>query len=89
MEDKTNRKAEVHIGMSYCEPSKDTLTFLTVASGTIATKAGKTSAVVSPMNRIFIPEGFDKVDCEIERDVMVKFWEERETYWEKLAKLLQ
>lgn len=88
MEGITNRKVEVRISMSYCEPNKEPVTFLTVANGTIATKTGKASEKEFPMNQIFIPEGFDKVDCEISRDEMVKFWMEKETYWEKLAKYL-
>jgi XTP/dITP diphosphohydrolase len=88
MEGKTNRRAEVKICLGYCEPGKESITFMTGAEGTIALKAGRSDQKNFSMDQIFIPEGFEKVDSEIPRDKMVKFWMGKEGYWKKLAEYL-
>lgn len=89
MEGKENRKVIVKVCLAYCEPGKEPKTFLSEVSGTISQKAVKPKeGSTTPINEIFIPEGYDKVDSEYPREEMVKFWAKGETYWEELADYL-
>lgn len=75
--------------LSYCEPGKQPVTFLSEVYGQIALKAVKTNKPgVTPIDEALIPEGFNKTDSEISREEMVKFWSKSETYWGKLAEYL-
>lgn len=90
MEKKEDRIVEVFGCLAYCEPGKKVVTFESKVTGKIAKKAVKTDKPGStPINEIFIPEGFDKVETEISREEMVKFWAQVENYWEKLADYLK
>ena len=89
MEGKENRKVVVKVCLAYCEPGKEPKTFLSEVNATIAQKAVKiVNGWSTPINEIFIPEGYDKVESEIPREEMVKFWAKGETYWEELADYL-
>lgn len=89
MEGKENRKVTVKVCLAYCEPGKEPVTFLCEIKATIAQKAVKiVNGWSTPINEIFIPEGYDKVESEIPREEMVKFWAKGEAYWEKLADYL-
>uniref|UniRef100_A0A7V3N5E0 Non-canonical purine NTP pyrophosphatase n=1 Tax=candidate division CPR3 bacterium TaxID=2268181 RepID=A0A7V3N5E0_UNCC3 len=86
MEGKENRAVVVRACLAYCEPRKEPMSFLCETTGTIAQKAVKTNKEGSTsINEIFIPEGYHKVETEIPREEMVKFWAKVEDYWEKLA----
>lgn len=86
---KKNRKVVVKSCLAYCEPSKKPITFLSKVNGSIAEKSAKADKKNStPMDEIFIPRGFNKVQTEIPRKEMVKFWAKIENYWEKLADYL-
>ena len=90
MEGKKNRTVIVQACLAYCEPNKNPITFESKIKGKIAHHAGKIvkGAWGSPINRIFIHEGFNKVESEIPRKEMVKFWSSVETFWGKLANYL-
>lgn len=89
MQGKTNRKVTVKMCLAYCEPKKEPVIFTSEALGTISKKAVKTDKQGStPINEIFIPQGFDKVETEISREQMVEFWSKKETYWRKLIEYL-
>lgn len=89
MKGRKNRKVVVKACLAYCEPNKEPITFTSGITGTIAEKAVKTNkGWVTPINEIFIPEGKNKVETEISREEMVKFWARLETYWEKLSEYL-
>jgi XTP/dITP diphosphohydrolase len=89
MKGKKNRKVVVKACLAYCEPGKEPITFTSEITGTISDKAVKTDKNwVTPINEIFIPESFDKVESEIPKEEMVKFWARLETYWQKLADYL-
>ena len=89
MKGKQNRIVVVKGCLAYCEPGKEPVTFLSEISGTIANKAVKTQKEDSTsINEIFIPEGYDKVDTEIPREEMIKFWAKTKDYWKKLADYL-
>ena len=86
MKGKKDRAVVVKVCLAYCEPGKESITFLCETTGTIARKAVKTDKEGSTsINEIFIPEGYDKTETEIPREEMVKFWAKVEDYWEKLA----
>ena len=90
MQGKKNRKVVVKVCLAYCEPGKEPITFLSEIAGTISEKAVKKNKKGStPINEIFIPEGYNKVQTEIPREEMVKFWAKGEKYWEKLADYLK
>ena len=90
MEGREDRTVEVLACLAYCEPGEEPVIFESKISGKIAEKATKTDKPGStPINEIFIPEGFDKVETEIPREEMVKFWAKVENYWEELANLLK
>ena len=89
MAGKKNRKVVVKACLAYCEPGKEPMTFTSEVSGTIAQKAIKTGKEGStPINEIFVPEGYAKVEAEIPREEMIKFWARVENYWGKLARYL-
>lgn len=86
---KSNRKIAVKMCLAYCEPDKDPVIFTSQALGAIAEKAVKTDKQGStPINEIFIPDGFNKVETEISREEMVQFWSKVETYWQELINYL-
>lgn len=89
MEGKTNRKVVVKACLAYCKPGEKPITFEGTVTANIATKAVKTDKPdPTPINEIFIPEGYDKTETEIPREEMIKFWAQVENYWEKLADYL-
>ena len=53
----------------------------------ISSKREITFFIFEP-NEIFIPAGFDKIESEIPRQQMVKFWAKIEKYWKELEKYL-
>ncbi len=90
MKGKKNRRVIVKACLAYCEPEKEPVTFPSEVVGTIARKATKTQKKGSTsINEIFIPRGYSKVETEIPREEMIKFWAGVETYWEKLADYLE
>ena len=89
MQGEKNRKVVIRACLAYCEPGKEPITFLSEVTGTISKKAVKTDKKSNTsINEIFIPEGYSKVETEIPRKEMVKFWAKVETYWGKLADYL-
>lgn len=89
MDGVTNRRVVVKACLAYCEPNIEPKTFLTEVAGTISFTAVKTDKEgQTPINEIFIPEGYDKVEAEIPREEMIKFWAGVENYWEKLGDYL-
>ncbi len=89
MEGKKNRKVVVKGCLAYCEPGKKPVTFTSQVSAVISKKAVKTNKPGStPINEVFIPEGYNKVETEISREEMVAFWAKVEIYWKKLANYL-
>lgn len=89
MKDKSNRKVVVKGALAYCKPTKAPVVFLSEWEGNIAQKAIKTNKPGSTsINEIFIPKGYDKVETEIPREEMVKFWSTSEAYWKELIEYL-
>jgi len=85
MSGQENRNVEVKVCLVYCEPGKEPVTFFAVSKGTIALTAGEKG--VMPIDEVFIPEGYDKPESEIEWEERSKFWS-KEQSWPKLAEYL-
>jgi XTP/dITP diphosphohydrolase len=89
MEGKKNRKVVVKGCLAYCEPGKEPVVFPSKVTGTISEKAIKKDKKGStPIDEIFIPKGYDRVETEIPKEEMIKFWAKVENYWKKLANYL-
>ena len=89
IEAKKDRTVEVMVCLAYCEPVSEPVTFVSTFRGTIAQKAVRTDKAGSTsINEIFIPDGYNKVETEISREEMVKFWSKGETYWNALRDFL-
>ena len=86
MDGQKNRKVEARDGLAYCEPGKEPVVFFDVFKGTISLSAGKKG--MTPINEVFIPEGYDKVESDIGWEEMLKFWSNRQG-WPKLAEYLR
>lgn len=90
MEGRGNRKIMIRGCLAYCEPGKESITFVSEDYGTVAEKSVKTSkAGAMSIDEVFIPDGYDKVSSEISREEMVKYWSKTESYWNKLADYLR
>lgn len=88
MAGKTNRKAEIRICLAYCEPENEPVTFQTIALGSVSEQLGINTDTY-PIDRIFIPEGYDKPISDLPIAEMVKYWASKENYWKELIQHLQ
>lgn len=86
MREKKNRKVVFKECLAYCEPDKKPILFFSSASGTIAYKAGKKGK--TPINEVFIPQGFELPASENKEKDMVVFWSKTGNFT-KLAEFLQ
>ncbi|OGD78686.1 hypothetical protein A2368_02120 [Candidatus Collierbacteria bacterium RIFOXYB1_FULL_49_13] len=86
MEGKVDRKIVVKECLAYCEPGKEPVVFVGEFVGQMAEKVGAKGT--TPINEVFIPEGFDRVESEISREEMVKFWGTSGN-WQKLGEYLK
>lgn len=82
MKDKKNRNVEVRSCLAYCAPGRDPVTFVESFKGTIALEKGPKGA--TPINEIFIPDGFTEPESAITPEKMVHFWSSGDA-WQKLA----
>jgi len=60
-----DRKAQFKTVAAYCEPGKNAKLFVGVVNGFIAEEVRMKDKDVMPYEKIFIPEGYDKVWAEI------------------------
>jgi XTP/dITP diphosphohydrolase len=89
MKGKKERTVDVKVCLAYCKPGNKPITFVSTFHGTIAQKAVRTNKPGStPINEIFIPDGYNKVETEIPREEMIKFWSKGESYWNALKDYL-
>jgi XTP/dITP diphosphohydrolase len=72
MDGNPDRLIEAIECLTYCEPGKEPVTFVSVLRGQMATEPGQKGW--SAINEVFIPEGYDKVSSEIPDDEMLKWW---------------
>jgi len=86
MKDKKDRSVEVKECLAYCEPGGQPVCFSGSFKGTISLSPGKKGT--TPINEIFIPDGFDNPESEIPWEKMLNFWKQDGT-WRELASYLK
>jgi XTP/dITP diphosphohydrolase len=72
MHGKDNRRIEVRDCLAYCQPQQKPVTFCGIYRGELATKPGKRSG--TPMEQIFVPEGYSVPISEFPQDEMLTYW---------------
>ena len=87
LQNSTDRSVEIRECLAFCRPNGEAVCFINSYIGTLATKAGPKG--YSPIDEIFIPNGFDKVETEIPREIMVKYWSKNSTKWQQFVKYIQ
>lgn len=87
MDKKIDRTVEAKDCLAYCKPDNNPVIFTMIAKGTISQVPGNSDG--SPIDKIFIPEGFDKQSSEIPREKMIEFWNRKLGIWKQLADYLQ
>ncbi len=87
MQGKENREVIVKDCLAYCESGKELYTIVGEAKARLTEKAGAKGK--TPINEIFIPEGFDRVESEISREEMVIFWNKKLQLWPRFAEYLK
>ena len=87
MRGKKNRTVITKDCLAYSEPGKEPYTITAEVKATIAEKAGAKGT--TPINEIYIPDGFDRVESEIPREEMVRYWSEKIPIWPKFAQYLK
>ena len=86
MENKANRRLEIHDVLSYCEPNSEPITFICKLYATIGTQAlGKGD---NPIDEIMIRDGFDKAQSLVNFEETFDYWVENVTCYHDLAKYL-
>lgn len=90
IEGKEDRTVTIKACLAYCEPKKESVTFISKVTGKLALTPRKTDKEGNtPINELFVPEGFDKTESEIPREEMIRYWAKLEDYWLKLADYLK
>jgi len=87
MAGKENREITVKDCLAYCEPGNKPVIFCGAAKGVIADKKGNKGR--TPIKEIFIPKGYDRVESDIPRDEMKKFWTKNMKTYQLLADYLK
>lgn len=88
MRSQKNRRVEVRSCLGYCEVGKKPVTFIGISKGKIASTPGKKS--FTPINEIFIPEGYSRPASDIPWEEMSKFWGGgADGTWRQLAEYLK
>lgn len=72
MRDKTDRAIDFIECLAYCEPGEEPVVFMNIWRGRAAYEAGPEGW--SPINQVFIPEGYDRVASAIPEKEMLTFW---------------
>lgn len=87
MAGKTNRRVIITQCLSYCEPGQDPVNFLGSVEGTIANYVGSIGKWKTPINQVYIPQGYDKVVGELPFEEMMKDWNS-DTVWSQFVEYL-
>ncbi|MBS4537515.1 hypothetical protein GOQ27_03520 [Clostridium sp. D2Q-11] len=72
MRDKTNRTIIIKDCLAYCYPEEEPIVFTGEYKGRIAQKPGNKKG--SPIEQIFIPEGYDNTISGIPEEEMLSYW---------------
>lgn len=87
MAEKKNRKIVFKSCLAYCEPGKNPILFFSSTNGKVSTQPGKKGK--NSINKIFIPNGFDRPESEIPRKQMVDFWVKNNKNYHSLIEYLK
>ncbi len=87
MQGKENRSMIIKEALAYCEPNSEPTVFTGSFNGLVALKAGPPGK--NPVNQVWIPEGYNKVETEIPEGELVQGWIKTSGHWEKLIKYLK
>jgi len=82
-----DRSVEVRECLAFCHPGEKSVCFVDSNFATLATIAGPKG--YSPIDEIFIPKGFNKVETEIPHEIMVKYWSENSTKWQQFINYIK
>ena len=85
MQARSDRRAYAQDCLAYCEPGTKPLIFNKFYHGLLAIQPGRQNG--TPMDQLFIPEGYSLPISEIPADEMVAYWS-RATTWHELARYL-
>ena len=85
MRDKPNRRVIAQDCLAYCQPGEKPIVFNKFYSGEMATKPGRQNG--TPMDQLFIPEGYSLPISDIPVDEMVAYWSNATT-WHELRRYL-
>ena len=86
MKKKSDRSILVKECLAYCEPHSKPVTFTGEFHGTMAAQAG-TASETTPINNLFIPEGYNKPASELPEQDVVQFWSSNPV-WKELVQYL-
>jgi XTP/dITP diphosphohydrolase len=86
MRGKNNRRIVIRECLVYCPPNKKPVTFCSSYQGMLATKPGEKSG--TPIDQLFIPEGYSIPVSEISPDEMVTYWSSV-SIWQELKRYLE
>ena len=81
LENSNDRSIEVRECLAFCRPGEKAVCFIDSVFATLSTKAGPKG--YSPIGEIYIPKGFNKVETELSRETMVKYWSQNSTKWQQ------
>jgi XTP/dITP diphosphohydrolase len=86
MRGKTNRRIVIRDCLAYCQPNAKPVTFCGSYRGELAIEPGRESG--SPINRLFIPDGYSLPVSEMLPDEMIAYWS-NVSIWQELKGYLE
>jgi XTP/dITP diphosphohydrolase len=81
LQGKSNRRVIIRDCLAYCSPNEKPTVFCQLHLGKIATKPGRQNG--TPIDQIFIPEGYLNPISEIPPDELLTYWSNAAT-WQEL-----
>jgi XTP/dITP diphosphohydrolase len=86
MQGKNNRQIIIRDCLAYCQPDEKPVTFCRLYRGALATEPGRKRG--TPIEQLFIPEGYTVPASEIPPDEMITYWSNVST-WRELKQYLE
>lgn len=87
MKNTSNRKVVVKETLAFCKPHEKPISFTNIVSGVISHEPrGKGN---SPIDELFIPDGFSEPLSQLTHEEMVAFWVKQSAHWKQLEAYLE
>lgn len=86
LQGKRNRRVVIQDCLAYCSPGTRPVLFSHLYQGELATQAGRLGS--TPIDQVFIPEGFSNPISEIPPEQMLAYWS-RAAVWSELETYLK